>query len=50
MDKSQYPKSQNYKYSSARFILVHPKNNYDLNDGVDYIDGLYEHWERDYYI
>lgn len=25
-------------------------NDSDLEDGVEFIKGLYEHWERDYYI
>jgi hypothetical protein len=50
LDKSQFPKSQNYKYSSVRFILMHLINDYDMTDGVEWLNGLYEHWERDYYI
>lgn len=50
MDKSQFPKKQNYKYSSVRFIMLHLLNDYDMTDGVEWLHGLYEHWERDYYI
>lgn len=49
-DKSQFSKKQNYKYSSVRFILMHLINDYDMTDGVEWLHGLYEHWERDYYI
>lgn len=49
-DRTLFPETQNYKYSSVRMILVKLINNFDLNDGVEYIDGMYEHWERDYYI
>ena len=45
-----FPRSQDYKYSSVRFILVKPENGFDLNDGVVYQGGLYAHFERDYYI
>ena len=30
--------------------MVRCKNNYDMTDGLIYMKGLYEHWERDYYI
>ena len=49
-DKSAFPKNQNYKYSSARFIVVKSNNDFDLMDGVTFVGGKYDHWERDYYI
>ena len=49
-DKNNFPRDQDYKYSSVRFIVVKPENGFDLNDGVKYIGGLYAHFERDYYI
>ena len=30
--------------------MLHLINDYDMSDGVEYLNGLYEHWERDYYI
>jgi len=49
-DKVMFHEKINYKYSSCRLIIVKSNNDYDLTDGVSYIGGLYEHWERDYYI
>jgi len=49
-DKNNFPRSQDYKYSSCRFIVVKLVNGYDYNDGVEYKGGLYSHFERDYYI
>ena len=49
-DKSQFDKEQDIKYSSCRFIVIHLNNDYDMSDGIEFIRGKYEHWERDYYI
>lgn len=49
IDKSAFPVNQ-YKYSGVRFIMLRCKNDLDLSDGLIFIKGLYEHWERDYYI
>lgn len=48
-DKCNFPVNK-YKYSGVRFIMLRPKNDLDLTDGLIYIKGLYQHWERDYYI
>lgn len=42
--------AETYKYSSCRFIIVRLVNDYDLSDGVRYIAGKQENWERDYYL
>ena len=42
--------TENYKYSSCRFILVRLVNDFDLSDGVHYICGKQDNWERDYYL
>jgi hypothetical protein len=31
-------------------MIMHLVNDYDTTDGVEWLQGLYEHWERDYYI
>ena len=49
-DRSFADKSRNIKYSSCRFIVAKAVNDYDTTDGVQYKQGMYEHWERDYYI
>ena len=49
-DRSFAEKSRNIKYSSCRFILAKSLNYFDTQDGIQYIQGMYGHWERDYYI
>ena len=49
-DRSFAAKGRNIKYSSTRFILAKSINDFDIEDGVQYIKGIYDHWERDYYI
>jgi hypothetical protein len=50
MDRLCVPKTKAYKYSSARFIIVKLLNDFDLDDGVKFIAGKQESWERDYYL
>ena len=49
-DRSYFTKIKYFKYSATRFIIVKLNNGIDLNDGCQYIGGLYESFERDYYI
>ena len=30
--------------------MIHLVNDFDMSDGVEFMSGLFEHWERDYYI
>lgn len=49
-DKCWFPKIKYFKYSSVRFIVVKLNNGVDMNDGCQFLGGLYESFERDYYI
>jgi len=50
VDKLCIPKDRIYKYSTCRLIIVKLINGFNFDDGVIYIDGKQDSWERDYYL
>jgi calpain-15 len=50
VDKLCIPTGRDYKYSSCRIILVKLINDFNMDEGVIFISGIQEDWERDYYL
>jgi len=49
-DKHGYAPQAHFKYQACRFILVRLNNDTDILEGVEYINGKLESFEKNYYI
>ena len=49
-DKSEFLDVINFRYSSARFIVVKLKNGEDIDGGIEWISGKQESFGKEYYI
>ena len=43
-------KNANYKYSSVRIIVVRVLNGTDIEGGVEWVGGTFQHFEKDSYL
>ena len=49
-DRSEFLDVINFKYSTARFIIVKLKNDEDIDGGIDWINGKQDSFGKEYYI
>ena len=49
-NKTDIKKNANYKYSSVRIIVVRVLNGTDIEGGVEWVNGTFEHFEKDSYL
>jgi len=49
-DRSEFLDVINFKYSTARIIIVKLKNDEDIDGGIDWINGKQDSFGKEYYI
>ena len=49
-DRSNFSHIKHFKYSPCRLIIGKPINGVDIQEGIEFIDGTFQSFEKDYYI